>query len=142
MAKFKIAANMEFVRSADKGFEEGVQTASELGYRYIEPMVHTGWELLSEVHYFHSYSMEQDNLLMREICDKHGVKVASISGHSRLAGGCPGAPRAAASGRSMPSSGSPSSAGRSVMASAPSPCRGGDGNRAAGHGRLRWCRSN
>ncbi len=84
MATFKIAVNMEFVRSADKGFEEGVKIAAGLGYRYVEPMVHTGWELLSEVHYFHSYSMEQDNLLMKEICDRHGVKVASISGHSPL----------------------------------------------------------
>jgi sugar phosphate isomerase/epimerase len=84
MATFKIAVNMEFVRSADKGFEEGVKIAAELGYRYIEPMVHTGWDLLSEVHYFHSYSMEQDNLLMREICNRYGVKVASLSGHSPL----------------------------------------------------------
>ena len=84
MARFKIAANMEFVRSADKGFEAGVKIAAELGYRHIEPMVHTGWELLSEVHYFHSYSMEQDNLLMGEICARHGVKVASISAHSPL----------------------------------------------------------
>jgi len=84
MATFRIAVNMEFVRSADKGFEEGVKIAAGLGYRYVEPMVHTGWELLSEVHYFHSYSMEQDNLLMKEICDRHGVKVASLSGHSPL----------------------------------------------------------
>ena len=84
MAKFRIAANMEFVRSADKGFEEGVKIAADLGYRYIEPMVHTGWELLSEVHYFHSYSMEQDNLLMKEVCERYGVRVASISGHSPL----------------------------------------------------------
>jgi sugar phosphate isomerase/epimerase len=75
---------MEFVRSADKGFEEGVQIASELGYRWIEPMVHTGWELLSEVHYFHSFSMEEDPLLMREICERNGVGVSSISGHSPL----------------------------------------------------------
>jgi len=84
MARFKIAVNMEFVRSADKGFEDGVRIAAELGYKYVEPMVHTGWELLSEVHYFHSYSMEQDNLLMGEICGRYGVKVASISGHSPL----------------------------------------------------------
>ena len=84
MAKFKIAVNMEFVRSADKSFEAGVKIAADLGYRYVEPMVHTGWELLSEVNYFHSYSMEQDNLLMKEICDAYGVKVASLSGHSPL----------------------------------------------------------
>ncbi len=84
MAKFKIAINMEFVRSSDKSFEAGVQIASDLGYKYVEPMVHTGWELLSEVNYFHSYSMENDNLLMKEICDKYGVKVASLSAHSPL----------------------------------------------------------
>ena len=65
MATYRVAVNMEFVRSADKGFEEGVEIASELGYRWIEPMVHTGWELLSEVHYFHSFSMEEDPLLMQ-----------------------------------------------------------------------------
>jgi sugar phosphate isomerase/epimerase len=84
MAKFRISLNMEYCRSADKGFEEGVRIAAELGYKYIEPMVHTGWELLSEVHYFHSFSMEEDTLLMKEICDKYGVKVSSISGHSPL----------------------------------------------------------
>lgn len=84
MARYRIAANMEFVRSADKSFEAGVEIAAGLGYRWLEPMVHTGWELLSEVQYFHSFSMEEDPLLMTEICDRHGVKVASISGHSPL----------------------------------------------------------
>lgn len=84
MATFRITANMEFVRSADKDFASGVCIAGQLGYRYVEPMVHTGWELLSEVHYFHSFSMEEDPLLMREICDKAGVKVSSLSGHSPL----------------------------------------------------------
>ncbi len=84
MATFKISLNMEYCRSADKGFEEGVKIAREIGYHYIEPMVHTGWELLSEVHYFHSFSMEEDPLLMKEICDKYGVEVSSLSGHSPL----------------------------------------------------------
>ncbi len=84
MARFQITLNMEFCRSADKSFEAGVRIASELGYRYVEPMVHTGWELLSEVHYFHSFSMEEDPLLMKEICDRHGVRVSSFSGHSPL----------------------------------------------------------
>jgi len=84
MASYRVAANMEFVRSADLGFEEGVQIAAELGYRWVEPMVHTGWELLSEVHYYHSFSMEEDPLLMREICERHGVGVSSLSGHSPL----------------------------------------------------------
>jgi sugar phosphate isomerase/epimerase len=84
MAKFKISLNMEFCRSADKSFEAGVEIAARLGYKYVEPMVHTGWELLSEVHYFHSFSMEEDPLLMKEICDRHGVRVSSLSAHSPL----------------------------------------------------------
>jgi sugar phosphate isomerase/epimerase len=84
MARFKITLNMEFCRSADKSFEAGVKIASELGYRYVEPMVHTGWELLSEVNYFHSFSMEEDPLLMQEICSRYGIAVSSISGHSPL----------------------------------------------------------
>lgn len=84
MAKFKIALNMEYCRSADKSFEAGVQIAADLGYEYIEPMVHTGWELLSEVNYFHSFSMEEDPLLMKEICDKYGIKISSLSAHSPL----------------------------------------------------------
>lgn len=84
MAKYRVSLNMEFCRSADKSFEEGVKIASEIGYKYIEPMVHTGYELLSEVNYFHSFSMEEDPLLMKEICDKYGIKVSSISAHSPL----------------------------------------------------------
>ena len=83
-SKYIIGVNMEFVRSADKSFEEGVKIAAKLGYKYVEPMVHTGWELLSEVNYFHSFSMEEDPLLMKEICDKYGVTAGSISGHSPL----------------------------------------------------------
>jgi sugar phosphate isomerase/epimerase len=83
-ARYRISVNMEYCRSADMSFEAGAKKAAELGYRYIEPMVHTGWELLSEVHYFHSFSMEEDPLLMKEICDRYGLKVSSLSGHSPL----------------------------------------------------------
>jgi sugar phosphate isomerase/epimerase len=84
MARFRISVNMEFVRSADLDFRKGVAVAADLGYTHVEPMVHTGWGLLSEVGYFHSFSMEEDPLLMREICDRHGVAVSSLSGHSPL----------------------------------------------------------
>lgn len=84
MARYRISLNMEYCRSADLSFEAGVKQAAELGYSYIEPMVHTGWGLLSEVDYFHSFSMEEDPLLMKEICDRYGVKVASLSAHSPL----------------------------------------------------------
>jgi sugar phosphate isomerase/epimerase len=84
MATFTVSVNMEFVRTEDKPFEWGVAKAAELGYEYIEPMVHTGWELLSEVAYYHSFSLEEDPLYMKEVCDREGIKVASISGHSPL----------------------------------------------------------
>ena len=84
MATFKISLNMEFCRSADKDFRAGAKIAADLGYEYIEPMVHTGWGLLSEVGYFHSFSMEEDPLLMKEICDNLGLKVSSLSSHSPL----------------------------------------------------------
>lgn len=53
MATYTIAANMEFVRSADLGIEAGVRVAAELGCIHVEPMVHTGWELLGVVSYLH-----------------------------------------------------------------------------------------
>ena len=84
MTKYRIAVNMEFVRSADLDFRAGLKIAAKLGYRYVEPMVHTGWELLSEVGYYHSFSMEEDPLLMREYCQQSGLRVSSFSAHSPL----------------------------------------------------------
>src|ERR1700726_509025 len=84
MTKYRIAVNMEFVRSSDLDFRAGLKVAAGLGYRYIEPMVHTGWELLSEVGYYHSFSMEEDPLLMKELCEASGLRVSSFSAHSPL----------------------------------------------------------
>lgn len=84
MATYRIALNMEAVRDADLDFRKGAEAAAKLGYKQIEPMVHTGWGLLSEVGYFHSFSMEEDPLLMKEICDANGLRVDSLSGHSPL----------------------------------------------------------
>jgi len=83
MASYRIAANMEFVRSADKGFEEGIGIAAEIGYEWVERWCIRAGELLSEVQYFHSFSMEEDPLLMREICDRHGVRVSASAGTAR-----------------------------------------------------------
>ena len=82
--RYRISLNMEYCRSADMSFAAGAARAAEIGYRYIEPMVHTGWELLSEVNYFHSFSMEEDPLLMQEICAQYHLQVSSLSGHSPL----------------------------------------------------------
>lgn len=85
MAHLTIGVNMEYIRSADKPFAWGVAKAAELGYEYIEPMVHWGRELLSEAGYFHSYSMLDDPLVMREICDREGIKLSGLSAHTPLA---------------------------------------------------------
>lgn len=75
---------MEFVRHEDKSFEWGVEKAAEIGYEYVEPMVHLGRELLSEAGYFHSVSMYNDPLWMKEVCDKHGIKISGLSSHTPL----------------------------------------------------------
>ena len=85
MGGIQLGINMEFVRSADKPFDWGVAKAAELGYQYIEPMVHWGRELLSEAGYFHSYSMLDDPLRMKAICDEHGVRFSGLSAHTPLA---------------------------------------------------------
>ncbi len=80
----KLGINMEFVRHHDKPFEWGVQKAKEIGYEYIEPMVHLGRELLSEAGYFHSVSMFEDPLRIKEICDKNEIKLSGLSTHTPL----------------------------------------------------------
>ena len=62
MGNISLGINLEFVRHDDKPFEWGVEKAAELGYEYVEPMVHWGRELLSEAGYFHSVSMLDDPL--------------------------------------------------------------------------------
>ncbi|MFA7174190.1 MAG: hypothetical protein WC340_12425 [Kiritimatiellia bacterium] len=47
MGAIKIGLNTEFSRSSDKTFEWAVEATAEMGYKYIEPMVHFGRELMS-----------------------------------------------------------------------------------------------
>ena len=84
MGKIQIGINLEFVRHQDKTFEWGVAKAAELGYQYIEPMVHWGRELLSEAGYFHSVSMLDDPLRIKRAGTKHGVKLSGLSTHTPL----------------------------------------------------------
>ena len=84
MGRIGIGVNMEFVRHDDKSFEWGVEKAAELGYDYVEPMVHWGRELLSEAGYFHSVSMLDDPYRVKRACEKAGVKVSSLSAHTPL----------------------------------------------------------
>ncbi len=80
----EIGVNMEFIRCEDKSFAAGVERAEAIGYRYVEPMVHNGRELLSEAGYFHSFSMDDDPLEMKDILDRHNVKPSGLSAHCPL----------------------------------------------------------
>jgi sugar phosphate isomerase/epimerase len=79
-----IGVNMEFIRSEDQPFAAGVRRAAEIGYKYVEPMVHNGRELLSEAGYFHSFSMDDDPLEMKDVLDQFGVKPSGLSAHTPL----------------------------------------------------------
>ena len=84
MGQICIGVNMEFVRHDDKSFEWGVEKAAELGYEYVEPMVHWGRELLSEAGYFHSVSMLDDPYRIKSACEKAGIKLSGLSAHTPL----------------------------------------------------------
>ena len=84
MGKIFLGVNMEYVRHQDKPFEWGVDKAAEIGYEYVEPMVHWGRELLSEAGYFHSVSMLDDPLRIKNACDKAGIKISGLSTHTPL----------------------------------------------------------
>ena len=76
--------NLEFIRHEDKPFRAGCARAAQIGYRFVEPLVHTGRELLSEAGYYHSFSMEDDPLEMKEVLDSHGLRLSGLSAHCPL----------------------------------------------------------
>jgi sugar phosphate isomerase/epimerase len=80
----EIGLNMEFVRCEDKSFAEGVSRAAAIGYRIVEPMVHNGRELLSEAGYFHSFSMDNEPLEMKDVLERNGVTASALSAHCPL----------------------------------------------------------
>ena len=84
MGAIFIGVNNEFARHEDKSFEWTVARAGEIGYAYVEPMVHWGRELLSEAGYFHSVSMLDDPLRLKDACEKAGVKMSGLSAHTPL----------------------------------------------------------
>ena len=84
MGKISIGINMEYIRHDDKSFEWGVAKAAEIGFEYMEPMVHWGRELLSEAGYFHSVSMLDDPYRIRRASEKYGVKLSALSTHTPL----------------------------------------------------------
>jgi len=80
----RIGVNMEFIRCEDKSFALGVERAAGIGFRYVEPMVHNGRELLSEAGYFHSFSLDDDPGEMQDILERYGVKPSGLSSHCPL----------------------------------------------------------
>jgi sugar phosphate isomerase/epimerase len=81
----KPGINMEFIRRAEKPFKWGVAKAAEIGYKFCEPMVHLGRELMSEAGYYHTVSMYEDPLEVRELLEEHGLQASALSCHSPLA---------------------------------------------------------
>jgi sugar phosphate isomerase/epimerase len=84
MGNVRLGLNLEYVRHADKSFEWAVECAAEMGYAYVEPMVHWGRELLSAAGYFHSVSLLDDPLRVRRACERHGVGISGLSSHAPL----------------------------------------------------------
>src|SRR4051794_4605799 len=58
--------------------------AADLGFEYVEPMVHWGRELLSAAGYFHSVSMLEDPYRVRSAAAENGLKISALSAHSPL----------------------------------------------------------
>ncbi len=79
-----IGVNMEFVRHEDLSFAAGVRRAAELGFHYVEPMVHNGRELLSEAGYFHSISLDDEPLEVKALLAEHGLEASGLSAHCPL----------------------------------------------------------
>jgi sugar phosphate isomerase/epimerase len=84
MSEMKIGVNLEFIRSSDKGFRVGIETAARLGYRYVEPCVSTGYDLLALAGYYHMVSMEEDPREVKGWMDELGLKPSAVSAHSPL----------------------------------------------------------
>jgi sugar phosphate isomerase/epimerase len=79
-----IGVNMEFIRHEDKPFAAGLEWAAQLGFRYVEPMVHNGRELLSEAGYFHSVSLDDEPLEIKDLLEKNRLAASGLSAHCPL----------------------------------------------------------
>lgn len=85
MGNIKLGLNLEFARYENGSFDWAMDQAAEIGYKYVEPMVHWGRELLSAAGYFHSRSMLDDPLILRNAAEDRGLSISSLSSHAPLA---------------------------------------------------------
>jgi sugar phosphate isomerase/epimerase len=84
MSSIQLGVNLEFFRSSEGSFHEGVKTAARLGYKFVEPCVGTGYDLLALAGYYHVLSMQDDPLQVKEWMDELGLKASAVSAHSPL----------------------------------------------------------
>jgi len=84
MGKVYVGLNAEFSRSSDKPFEWAVKAAAEMGFKYFEPMVHFGRELMSEAGYFHTVSMFDDPYRIKNACNAAGLTISGLQAHGPL----------------------------------------------------------
>ncbi len=85
MGTINLGLNLEFARFENGSFDWAMDHAADIGYEYVEPMVHWGRELLSAAGYFHSISMLDDPLRLKNAADSRGLKISSLSSHAPLA---------------------------------------------------------
>jgi sugar phosphate isomerase/epimerase len=84
MGDVYVGINLEFGRLEGRSFQSSIAAAAEMGFTFVEPMVHWGRELLSAAGYFHSVSMLDDPLAMREALASLDLRMSAISAHSPL----------------------------------------------------------
>jgi sugar phosphate isomerase/epimerase len=84
VSKMEIGVNLEFCRSSNVSFHEGIKTAARLGYKYVEPCVATGYDLLALGGYYHTLSMEDDPLEVKGWLDELGLRPSAVSAHAPL----------------------------------------------------------
>lgn len=85
MGTINLGLNLEFARFENGSFSWAMDRAAEIGYQYVEPMVHWGRELLSAAGYFHSLSMLDDPLILKDAAESRGLRISSLSSHAPLA---------------------------------------------------------
>jgi sugar phosphate isomerase/epimerase len=84
VGKVSVGINLEYVRSSDKSFEWAMDKAADMGFEYVEPMVHWGRELLSAAGYYHTVSMLDDPFRVSDAAERNGLKISGLSSHAPL----------------------------------------------------------
>ena len=84
MTNIEIGLNLEFYRSSNGSFHDGIKVAAGLGYRYVEPCVAPGYDLMALGGYYHTLSMEDDPLEVKGWLDELGLRPSAVSAHSPL----------------------------------------------------------